>query len=242
MQAQLNTSVDAPALASLREQRKATKNNYDEFISSLYVKYSRLRTSRGEPSVIRLPDTGALLPDEQSALLEFSVGEERTYLFVISRNGANAAIEFVTHKIEIKKETLKKQVERFRSEIDNEGPDFREPGAALFKLLLGPAEKQLAGKKTLVIVPDGPLWELPFQALQATNGDFLVETSAIFQAPSLTALREMTTPGRTSVSDEPMDFMAFIDPIVSSEVERRFRTLQNKEPVVYPISGNKWMS
>src|SRR5258707_15369247 len=42
-----------------------------------------------------------------------------------------------------------------------------------------------------MIVPDGPLWNLPFQALQQRPGHYLIEDYALSYAPSLTILREM---------------------------------------------------
>src|SRR5262249_15021286 len=58
-------------------------------------------------------------------------------------------------------------------------------------LLLRPASPELRGKTKLVIVPDGALWHLPFQALEPSPRRFLIESHAISYAPSLTVLREM---------------------------------------------------
>jgi CHAT domain-containing protein len=55
---------------------------------------------------------------------------------------------------------------------------------------LGPALAQLRGRTELGIVPDGPLWELPFQALPISEDGFLVQDFAVFYAPSLAVLRE----------------------------------------------------
>jgi len=49
----------------------------------------------------------------------------------------------------------------------------------------------LQGRTSLIIVPDGALWELPFQTLQPGPNRYLIEDTAIAYAPSLTALREM---------------------------------------------------
>jgi CHAT domain-containing protein len=49
----------------------------------------------------------------------------------------------------------------------------------------------LRGKRTLVIVPDGFLWQLPFQALEPAAGRYLIEDKAVFYAPSFTVLSEM---------------------------------------------------
>jgi CHAT domain-containing protein len=46
----------------------------------------------------------------------------------------------------------------------------------------------LRGKKLVGIIPDGPLWNLPFQALVEPSGRHLMEDHALFYAPSLTTL------------------------------------------------------
>lgn len=49
-------------------------------------------------------------------------------------------------------------------------------------------------------MPDGPLWELPFQALSAAPNRFLLEEAAISYAPSLTYLREMERKGKPATA------------------------------------------
>jgi CHAT domain-containing protein len=41
------------------------------------------------------------------------------------------------------------------------------------------------------VIPDGPLWNVPFQALQDGRGRFLIEHAAVSYAPSLTAMRDI---------------------------------------------------
>jgi len=50
---------------------------------------------------------------------------------------------------------------------------------------------RLRGKTELIIVPDGVLWELPFQALQSSARRYVIEDMAVSYAPSITVLREM---------------------------------------------------
>ena len=52
----------------------------------------------------------------------------------------------------------------------------------------------LSGKTTLIVVPDGVLWDLPFQALQVSAGHYLIEDAAVSYAPSVTVLRETMRP------------------------------------------------
>ena len=84
---------------------------------------------------------------------------------------------------------------RYRSQIANRDPAFQKHAAELFSLLIRPALSQVSTSSSLIIVPDGVLWDLPFQALRSENQRYLIEEKTIFYAPSLTALREMAKAG-----------------------------------------------
>src|SRR5262249_19481 len=134
------------------------------------------------------------LPDAKSALLEFMVAEDKTYLLVMTKSGAGdqGPVDLKVYTVEIKSKDLTERTKDFRQMLATEDNRFIKPAHELYDLLLKPAGEQLRGKTRLVIVPDGPLWELPFQALQTTQNRYLIEESAIFYVPSLTVLREMT--------------------------------------------------
>lgn len=59
----------------------------------------------------------------------------------------------------------------------------------LFEILL--KQIDLRGKEKLIIVPDGELWQMTFQALIAPNDKFLIESAQIACTQSLTTLSEM---------------------------------------------------
>src|SRR5262249_9502467 len=89
-----------------------------------------------------------------------------------------------------------------------------------------PAAEQLRSKTRLVIVPDGPLWELPFQALQTTQNRYMIEESAIFYVPSLTVLREMTKSRsqRAKLAAAPT-LLAFGNPALGQETVSRVKSV-----------------
>src|SRR5262249_23727189 len=62
---------------------------------------------------------------------------------------------------------------------------------------------ELFNKTNLIIVPDGPLWELPFQALQVAPKRFLIDDHAVSYAPSLTTLSHMTRSGTARRKSSP---------------------------------------
>jgi len=82
-------------------------------------------------------------------------------------------------------------VDEFRKLVAGNHPGFRKPGERLYDMLVKPAERDLEGKATLSIIPDGILWELPFQALPTQSNKYLLELYAIYYAPSLQVLGEM---------------------------------------------------
>jgi len=70
---------------------------------------------------------------------------------------------------------------------------------AAHDLLIGPALPALANVKRLVIVPDGPLSLLPFEALQAGGkGKYLIERFDVSYAPSVSSLAALSERARTS--------------------------------------------
>src|SRR6185503_15124531 len=161
--------------------------------------HPELRVKRGKSDPLKLEDASSLLPDEHSALLEYVVTEDKTFLFVVSREhvvagsgGSQSRGPVLTvYTLNVKEAEIAKRAEAFRQQLGRRDFRFGRAAADLYDLLLRPASVQLANKNLLIIVPDAALWQLPFQALQQSDNRFLLEDSAICYAPSLTVLREM---------------------------------------------------
>jgi CHAT domain-containing protein len=96
-------------------------------------------------------------------------------------------------------------------------------------LLLKPARADLAGRNIIVIVPDGILWELPFQSLQESGGRYLIEDHAISYAPSLTVLREMTKLRTRDSSPAQSTLLAFGNPALSGQTVDQAKAMQRDE-------------
>jgi CHAT domain-containing protein len=126
-------------------------------------------------------------------LVEFVVQEKQSYLFVLTRTNKapQAAPDLKVYKLNIKQKELADLTQRFNQRISSRSLGFQELAAQLYDLLLKPAHLQLQNINKLVIVPDGGLWELPFQALLSAPNRFLIQDYAVSYAPSLTVLKEM---------------------------------------------------
>ena len=101
-------------------------------------------------------------------------------------------VELSVYNLNVKRKTLAAMVEDFRSRMAARDLGFRNSARQLYELLLGPARRQLRGREVLCVVPDAALWDLPFQALQPSERSYLIEEHAVFYAPSLSVLREMS--------------------------------------------------
>lgn len=192
-QAQLASASRKPAaqteplvarLTALREERERLE-------STLRARAPRL-SSITDPTPLDVAQVQTLLAAD-TALLEYSVGEKETVLFVITAGGLTA------RALPLGAEALGQRVRAFRGLIER-GRERPEPepalltsGQALHALLVRPAEEAAPQAKRWVVVPDGPLHLLPFNALvvQTAPLRYLAETRALSLAPSATVLAEL---------------------------------------------------
>jgi CHAT domain-containing protein/uncharacterized protein HemY len=189
----LRDKPDQARLDDLEKQLQKPRLDYEAFETNLYAAHPELKARRGEAQMLTLEEARPLLPDARTAVLKFVVAEEKSSLFVLTKNASDnqAAVEVKVFPLAIKQKDLEERVTQFRKQVAERDQTFAKNAAALFQLLLAPARPLLQGKITLIIVPDGPLWELPFQALQSPENRYLLQDYAVFYAPSLTVLREM---------------------------------------------------
>jgi CHAT domain-containing protein/tetratricopeptide (TPR) repeat protein len=148
--------------------------------------------------------------DENTLLLEYALGQKRSYLWAVDRNGINtyelpdrAKIEEIARRLygllstrHFKEAESLSQYEARAREIDEQ---YWRDALELGKIVLGPVSQQL-GAKRLLIVADGALLLVPFSALALSTTTEqepvpLVLEHDIVSLPSaaaLAALRKMT--------------------------------------------------
>ncbi len=222
----LRPQPDPARLSDLKAQLQKARLDYEAFQTGLYAAHPELKAQRGEAELLTLEQVRDLLPDAQSALLEYVVTDGRTYLFALTRNSGGTTAELKVYPLEIKRKELSERAARFRETLAKGSPGFRQPARELYDLLLKPAAAQLQGKMSLVIVPDGALWELPFQALQPAPNRYLIEDCAIAYAPSLTALREMGKQrDRKKDSASSPTLLAFGNPALGKQTAERVKSV-----------------
>jgi CHAT domain-containing protein/tetratricopeptide (TPR) repeat protein len=153
--------------------------------------------------------------DDRSVLLEYALGEESSFLFVVTRNGLE------THRLP-DAATLRERVQRLREAIKTANPRtqhiyFKE-AHQLYRDLLEPVAGVLKSRDNLLIAPDGALYLLPFEVLLTRSGEgsfkdlpYLLRSHAVTYVPSASVLAELRKP-RTKPPADRLRFVAFADP------------------------------
>ncbi|MCI0391915.1 MAG: CHAT domain-containing protein [Acidobacteria bacterium] len=226
---------DQDRLTELKAQLQKARLDFEAFQTNLYAIHPELGAQRGEVQPLKLEEATGLLPDATSALLEYVVTDDVTYLFVVSRPRNQAAAETKVFTIPIKQTDLAKQIESFRRQLADRNLGVRAPARKLYDLLLKPARALLGGKSSLVIVPDDRLWELPFQALIDEKDRYLIERSAVSYAPSLTVLREMwARSDKRRGEAAPSTLLALGNPLIGKETVER-ASFSIRDGKLYPL-------
>jgi len=213
---------DPARLADLQTKIEKSRLEYADFQTDLYLHHPQLRTKRGLAPLISAAEAADLLPDAGTTVLEFVVGDKTTYLLTLAR-GAHNVPDLRVFEIPTSEKALALRVEHFREQLAHRDLTSSSSAKELYDLLLKPAGLQFKGTETLVIVPDGPLWALPFQALQNAQNDYLLLNYVVAYVPSLSVLREMVRPrlDRNDANATPTTLLAMGNPTFGEKTAAR---------------------
>lgn len=147
---------------------------------------------RVEPATLERAQ--GLLDSGRDALLEYSLGDSGSSLWVVTQNAVESYSLPPRSGLRARATALARGL---RDSHGAEAPATRAAARALYRLLVEPAEPALGGVKHLIVVPDGALARFPFEALLTRDvgdvgapprGSWLVERWTVSYAPSVTAL------------------------------------------------------
>jgi CHAT domain-containing protein len=93
------------------------------------------------------------------------------------------------HRLAPSRESNRREIARLADALSGglvRGDDTWKPAARrLYDLLIAPVRKMVGEDATLTVIPDGPLRAVPFAALIAPDGRYIVEEMAVSVAPAL---------------------------------------------------------
>jgi CHAT domain-containing protein len=254
-------------LLELKTRTEKTRQAYEAFQKKLYAIHPQLKALRGEVPAGKAEEIARLL-DAKTALLEFVVTDSRAYLFVstkdtnqdaanrkralpetwkASRNFSRSTISnsstanLTVYVLNVSRKELADRVAGFRGLIEQKSEQVHQAASELYDLIVKPANLQLHGKSSLVIIPDSVLWNLPFAALQSAQSHYLIEDFDFCYAQSLTAWREMRKPRMENTNRRLADdrvpkhrmsmpqLLVVANPAVANETLSRARLLKKDE-------------
>ena len=190
--------ADLKRQQELARELDRARQDYEAFRRELFLRLPDLQVRRGEFQPASLADIGRDLfaTHPNLVVLSYLVEDQETLLFVLrpgERPGAPARL--AVHRLEVGAKELAEAVGQFRAACQKPHAGLPD-GSELYRLLLGPAEKELAEASHVLIVPEGALHVLSFHALRGEDGPLLVERCTVSYAPSLTALLAMARLGQ----------------------------------------------
>jgi len=229
-------------IESLSGKLKAAQAEYDAARAKLFALRPQLKVMRGEASPLNSDQALKLVPDAKTALLSFVQTEERTYLFVLTRNQRSAltqrrkpyelrsAPELLVYALDVDRPSLYPRILNLKRLIATVDAKVESQARELYDLILKPVQAQLDGRDKLIIAPDGVFWNLPFQALRTPDDRYLIETHAISLVPSLTAFNAISELNETQLRQEqPLSLLAFGAPSLNPETTERIKMMLSTE-------------
>jgi CHAT domain-containing protein len=147
--------------------------------------------------------------DERTALVQYVTGRlgDPTTAFVVTRAGIAAHVLPPV-------DSLAREIDRFVAIVEA-GGDARRAGRAVGDRVIAPLVRALPARVTrLVLVPDGAIARVPFDALVLPDGRYLLQRFAIGSAPSSASFLALR--GRATAA-EPGRLLAVGDPAFAGE-------------------------
>jgi CHAT domain-containing protein len=153
----------------------------------------------------------ALIRERGIVMVEFAVGDELSLAWVVDRGGVQMRRLPGRARIDAEVRALRALLERRPGGVQSNA-QYDQRAAQVMRMLFGPLEVRVRTARQIVIVPDGALHYVPFEALRTTVGKYLVEGSAVSYVPSASALGEMLAGFQSQPAPRPMDLLAYGDP------------------------------
>jgi CHAT domain-containing protein len=210
--------VDRKALAEL--EGRITAAVAEEEAARRAIRAASPRSRDGQPPTLSAAALSSGL-DADEALLEYHVGTRGSWLFVVTRS------RLEVHALP-GEAALRRDVEALLAQLSRPSllgaPAYAALAHRLYDTLIGRPAGRLEGIRRLRVVPDGPLWEIPFEALVTEAGGsryrdlaYLLRRWTVVYEPSAGHRASLPpAPARDAAAPE---LVAFADPQLASQVE-----------------------
>ena len=162
--AKSKAQLDSQQIQELENQRFDYLQKYEQLIHEFEADYPEYYLLKYDLKTIEVHELQSHL-DNSTAFVEYFVGENHLYIFHIT--SSSFGIEVVDLRRVLQGDRLEDLVEDYKAALNDPINQelYIEVAYELYELLIAPIEDALEGKEELLIVPDGVLSQIPFEAL-----------------------------------------------------------------------------
>ncbi|MGL5835803.1 MAG: tetratricopeptide repeat protein [Waterburya sp.] len=202
---------------STTKQKTAIKQKHETLLEQYQNLQNDIRAQSPKYAALKYPQPLTLeqvqqqILDNDTALLQYSLGQEKSYLWVVTKEG------MTSYQLPAQAEIEKRATNLLRI-IKQTNPDsFAQAEPLLSQVILAPAQDKLT-KKRLLIVADGVLQYIPFSAL-SLNQQPLINQYEIINLPSSSSLATIRHEIQARKS-APKTLAILANPVFSQDDER----------------------
>jgi CHAT domain-containing protein/tetratricopeptide (TPR) repeat protein len=170
----LSKGIAIKELETLSDELRRLNAEYEELQGQIKIRNPHY-AALVQPRPLGLQEIQQQVLDDQTVLLEYSLGDERSYLWAISQTSMNSyelpgraeieqATRGVSELLTARQPKPGETVQQHHARFTHADAQYWGKAASLSETLLGPVAAQL-GTKRLLIVGEGALQYLPFGAL-----------------------------------------------------------------------------
>lgn len=174
-----------PDQAPLKTDRNRTRRELDALQSDLYAAHPEMAFQRGSAPALTSTEISQLAADTHAVILNYFVTPQNSYVFVIRPGAPTRAVTLGAGQA-----ALSARAVEFHRQLSEHDLNFAASARELYRLLLAPVQSDLSAQQAVIILPDGPLWDVAFHALQPAPGRFAIQQNVVSYAPSMAVLRE----------------------------------------------------
>lgn len=218
-------------IATLQREISALEDEYQQ-VQAAIRKSSPQYSALTQPQPLDLKGIQQQL-DPNTVLLEYSLGEERSYVWVVAKDSLKTytlpkreEVENVARRVYESLVARSVAPAQRTASIADSDAEFQKAASELSRMILAPAAREFAGKR-LIVVADGALQYVPFAALSVVRGRPLIIDHEIVSLASASAFAVQ----RQNLANRPLapkTIAVIADPVFSTNDER-FGTKPVKE-------------
>ena len=174
-------SIDPDKIKKRNQEISKLNKELENSLKDILKKYPDLKKNFANQVII-----GGLLHQDMpkdEVIIQYTVGNFHTFAIIITSE------DYTVQRISANKDKLSKLIKEVRNslELKNGKPvEFAlSQSQELHDILIGNFKDIIKDKKKIIIIPDGPLYSIPFELLHdKKNNQWLIEKNAVSISPS----------------------------------------------------------